>query len=408
METERSILDDIEYLLSGEQDVASLTEEMQKFSVATPVATGLTEKAECAIASTSSAASASTSTAIRKVIKSKKRVQESFLSEEKLSEYEKDISLASIVGSDSDAGSNFADIKATTFGLSGAFSNILFDESNLIKYVQARLRYPCILANCNFGEASTAEFKSMVASGQISTVSMEKSARARAKKRARACRVGGKPRKVQGNGTCFNSSILFWIYSEKYGVVYKIRLFRTGQFGLPGTKPHMTRDIYELCTKSFAPMIRDILQAAADAGSGATSAAQLPMPELISLSSIMKNYKWCRYIDDGEMIDLRALYARMIADNVAQKTPYHVHYITHANGDAKLSVKFVTPMGDDQKHVRVNIFLSGKINILGAYESETTKKICQYIVGLLESEQYITVKNDTAELDDVDADQIVQ
>jgi hypothetical protein len=283
----------------------------------------------------------------------------------------------------------------TTFGLDGKLSGVQFNENALIATVGMHLVFPCIRAVCNFGDVKIPEFDQLVAEHKIDLSTTIKSARARSKKQQR---VGAKKRKTQGNGTSFNSSILFWIYSARFQTVYKIRLFRTGKFGLPGTKPEMIRDILQIMRDSFIPMLEQILRAHDNTDAHIT---------IMYLVSIMKNYKWRRIIDPGCVLDLHAIATRIHDYGAVTTTssaaapatglnlpivrpPYQVNYVYHGYSDSKLSIKFRTPSTSrEDKTVRVNIFLSGKINILGAYDSTVTKNICQFIVDLLSDPHYI-------------------
>lgn len=344
---------------------------------------------------------------------------QSFLSDVEMGHYEGDINEINVVSP------LFQTIMPTTFGLSGTLSGVAFQENTLIQYIPGKLKFPCIRAVCNFGDIRIPEFEQLVSDGRIDMASTEKSARARSKKQKRA---GSKPRKIQGNGTCFNSSILFWIYSELHSSVYKIRLFRTGQFGLPGTKPEMIRDIINVCRNTLIPTLRDILHARnIGSQSTATAPGQLQNPPditLQSLTSIMKNYKWRRIVEDGCILDLQAISTQIEADmKVTGRIPFPISYVNYGYSDAKLSIKFKTPSPSRaDKTIRVNIFLSGKINILGAHDSATTKNICKYLISILSEPRVVirtaaaapvehsAVKTDvgptSTDLDDLDLDDL--
>ena len=325
---------------------------------------------------------------------------ESFLSDDEIARYERDIS--EIAPSAAAGSLPFENIVPTTFGLSGALSGVMFNESTIMPAIARAMRFPCIRAVCNYGDHASDDFARLVREGRIDLAPVEKAARARAKKAARAC---ARPRKIQGNGTCFNSSVLFWIYSEAHRSVYKIRLFRTGKFGLPGTKPEMIRDILRLCRDSFIPMLRDILSPSAG-----------PAIALTSISSIMKNYKWRRIMPEGAVLNLSAISERIRADSrarfasagpspasasvaanaaasapvITRALPYAVSYVQYGICDAKLSVKFNTPaQARTDKTIKVNVFPSGKINILGAHDSSITKNICDYLVAVITDDMIV-------------------
>lgn len=307
----------------------------------------------------------------------------SFLADDKMDHYEQDVDKIGVIAP------GFSPIVPTTFGLSGALSKIAFNESTLMPRIGAHLRYPCIRAVSNFGDVMVDNFQELVSTKKIDMSTTIKSARVRAKKHARMC---AKPRKVQGNGTCFNSSILFWIFSDTYNTVYKIRLFRTGQFGLPGTKPMMIRDILHLVRNAFIPMLSAIL-----------SVADI---ELLSLFPIMKNYKWQRIIAENQILNLPFIAERIQSDT---HHPFPISYVKCDLCSPKLSIKFNTPASGSadasasssaSKMVRINIFLSGKINILGAHEVDVTRELCRYIIGIL-TDDVLIVRDVTGADDDV-------
>lgn len=272
---------------------------------------------------------------------------------------------------------HFQPIAPTTFGLSGKLSGVLMNESDIMQYVRGNFSYPCLGIWSNYGTEKLPNFDEIIKERGISLASSEKSQRNREKKIER---TGGHARKVQGNGTCFYSSVLFWIYSESFKIVYKFLLFRNGKINLPGTKPEMLHDIIHLCNSALIPSLHCIFAARA-AGTGQMYAPDCEI-RLVMLASVMKNYKWRRLMPPGCTLMLRQLADKMKSGQVAQ--PFKIKYAHFKYGESKLPVKFVTPIRErSDKMVRVNIFLSGKINILGAHNSDTTKKICEYLAAVL-------------------------
>lgn len=323
--------------------------------------------ADAAAASSSSSTTTTDSTLARRGKIAKHMEHVSFHEESAIEQYESDASIVC-------ASDKFAAIYPTTFGLSGEFSNVSLNESTIMPQIEGKLSFPCLCVIGNYGIVKIPNFDEVIAEYGISMASSEKSARARAKKKERA---GSHARKVQGNGTCFCSSVLFWVYSEKHRVVYKFLLFRTGKFNLPGTKPEMLRDILDICNQHLIPTLKNIL-----------TVRDQPPPDiaLVMLASVMKNYKWRRFILPNMILDLHAISERMQADPATSglARPYEIKYVHFGICDSKLPIKFITPLPERAgKTVRVNIFLSGKINILGAHSTEVTKKICDYLSAVL-------------------------
>jgi len=265
----------------------------------------------------------------------------------------------------------FSSILPTTFGMGGAFKNIHFHEAQLINIIVPNDIF--VLAKCNFGEVKLPGFSQPAPNKAKST---------RGRKRKPPVGIPRKPRKIQGTGQCFNSSVLIWTRSATFPhVIYKYKVFRTGQFGLPGIKPWMIRDIVSRTRELGDYLARTIASAPAGIGHPDADGA------IVALSPIMKNYKWARILTRAESLDLRAVAERIYSDETA---PFAIDYIRYGCEDVKLAVKFFTPIpGNDQKTLRVNVFPRGKINILGAFDTAATRKICLYLSLLLASEEYV-------------------
>jgi len=291
----------------------------------------------------------------------------------------------------------FGEIKPTTFGLTGYMSGISFTEDKFICNVRETIMYPCVRVICNYGVAYSANYEQLVADGRISLVSEKKAARARAKKLDRRIKL----RKVQGSGCCFNSSLLIWLYSERYGAVYKVLLFRTGNFNLPGTLPDRINDVIYLINNALIPMLNRakinanaaIIDDQASSSSASASVSSLPCIEY--LLPIMKDYKWERILMENESLNLSAIHTKLVEESAAlmrtdaNSLPvFEVGQIYHEMCDSKISIK-CNIIAYPDKHVRVKIFARGRINILGACDSDVTKKICEFIINLISNDVII-------------------
>ena len=297
--------------------------------------------------------------------------------EERIAEYERDAKNLS-----EGLPPQFSPIEPTTFGLNGYIRGISFIEETLIAKLRTiGLRYPCVRATCNYGTVCVPEFDDMVERGIIDMSSDAKAERAREKKLARRI----KPRKVQGSGKCFNSSILVWIHSAIHNVVYKVLLFRTGTFGLPGARPIMLRDIIDIFTDKFLPQIANAL----DVAQGSVA--------LEYLAPIMKNYKWKRYLEPGTTIDLARVHSAISSAMLSEanaEVPFSIGHAYHEVCDSKLSVKF-NVFGCKNRGIRIKIFMYGRINILGACDSRATKMVCEFIARILSDD---VIKNNDSDM----------
>lgn len=63
------------------------------------------------------------------------------------------------------------------------------------------------------------------------------------------------------------------------------------------------------------------------------------------------------------------------------KPPHpRIFMLKYTRQDTKLSIKFSTPIfKKPKKMTRINIFMRGKINILGAFDTAVTRQICEYL-----------------------------
>lgn len=301
----------------------------------------------------------------------------------------------------------FGEILPTTFGLTGLMSGVKFNEERFIVHIRAHIMYPCVRVICNYGDARSANYDQLVRDGKISLESEKKAARARAKKLARRL----KARKVQGNGCCFNSSMLVWLYSERYNAVYKVLLFRTGNFNLPGTLPGRIRDVITLLDGTLIPLLHraQIDAEMGDEMAASASAAEHPRPQIEYLLPIMKNYKWERTLAPTQLIDLNALHTKLsaIVQSLEQEAPnddavlnpamlraFTIGQTYHEMCDPKISIR-CNLVQFPQKRVRVKIFAHGRINILGARDTEITQKICEFITRLITDDLIISEDHDS-------------
>lgn len=115
-------------------------------------------------------------------------------------------------------------LKPSTLTAKGKFSNIQFNEEDIIDMLEVP-KNPCILKiGCNYGEIFNTE-----SIYQIVPTKTKKSNRGRKPK------VKAKSkRKLQGTGQYFSSQITFEVYHPEYKKIYKIKLFRNGHFQVPG------------------------------------------------------------------------------------------------------------------------------------------------------------------------------
>lgn len=245
----------------------------------------------------------------------------------------------------------------TTVTLEGGMSNVVFHERDLIHEVIPD--DDIVMYRCNYGVVKY--------DGWEIPVKSKKTNRGRKKKEKVK-----KLRKKQGAGTDFNSQITFVIRSLDSPRIYKFKIFRTGKIQLPGVQPQFVDDVMD-CTKRIAKVMNWHLHLGEQDEDKKTN--------LVELNPVMKNYKFAIKMPEGTILDLSRV-KKHLTDLKNDPNPDQpsIFMIKYTRQDTKLSVKFNTPIPRKlNKKTRVNIFMRGKINILGAYDVNVTSQI----IGLL-------------------------
>ena len=283
----------------------------------------------------------------------------------------------------------------TTITMEGFLSNVRFKEEEFIKILGDCVSKDVVVIDCNYGK--------YVYPGYIEPVKIKTNNRGRKKKVKES-----KPRKKQGTGRCFNSQVTFqiragygpepvyneafendhslpeWIVDSKTPV-YKFKVFRTGKIQLPGAKPHIIDDVISKI---------DILISILNNKLHPREASPDLLTNVININPVMKNYKFilgAKKHDD--IVDLGALKLHLLdvrGKSLDDVPP--IDDVKYTREETKLFIEFKTPINKDQKkHTRVNIFMSGKVNILGAFDHDMTLNICRYLYSLFKhNSRFIT------------------
>jgi len=278
---------------------------------------------------------------------------------------------------DVDSSSLFSLPTSTTVTLSGKIDNLIFMEEELIKILEPTENIVAI--KCNFGE------KYFQGYHEIQKIKVSNRGR---KKHIKIKR----PRKKQGSGKHFNSQISFIIKRNSDEILlnpqpkpFKFKLFRTGGIQLPGATLDILPDIV-----SKTDFIVQLLK----------SSLNNPEIKLVSLNPFMKNYKFTVELSPNQLIDLHILQQIFLKfkDPTIDlpndlESYFHLYnsFCEHpmirdtkySFEDTKLCVKFHTPTQENHnKTVRINIFMSGKINILGAFNDDITSQIYMFLLDI--------------------------
>lgn len=272
---------------------------------------------------------------------------------------------------------------STTNTMEGYMSNVTFHERDLIQELLPN--DDLVLYRCNYGKLKL--------DGYTEPVKERKTNRGRKKKEKKK-----KLRKKQGDGVDFNSQITFVVRSSltpdpidniiPYGTkVYKFKVFRTGKLQLPGVHQHLIEDVIN-CTKKIVQVLNFHLHPGEIDPTKVTN--------IININPVMKNYKFMLKMPPGHIIDMESLKQVLSRERAKQfnlvgepsESPEHppIFMLKYTRQDTKLSIKFTTPIyKKPKKKTRINIFMRGKINILGAFNAKITKQICEYLHWIFEA-----------------------
>ena len=118
----------------------------------------------------------------------------------------------------------FTPLISSTITVKGMFSNILFNEEDLITKLEQLNGGYILKICCNYGEIINKNPNYVYPEPKI-----------RLSNRGRKPKIKKKSkRKLQGTGKYFSSQITFEIYNSDNNKIYKIKLFRNGGFQIPG------------------------------------------------------------------------------------------------------------------------------------------------------------------------------
>jgi flagellar basal body rod protein FlgF len=260
----------------------------------------------------------------------------------------------------------------------GRFSNLLFKEEEMIKYLKPTAEIPMIC--CNFGEVKFENF-------EYSTEKPKKSNRGRKKKPKPE-----KKRKVQGNGKYFQSQISFIIpyilprellETKKFKDLipagttindqpiaapkpFKLKVFRTGVITLADVK-QQTLEIAIEKLKLVAEIFNTAIKRAENEGGIKINYIDQSIDndvKLISLIPIMKNCEFSIFIKEKEYLDLKTM-AEIINKEIRPQLQKNISFsileANHPKNSTKIFIKFKTPnAAKPAKKMRVNLFQANK------------------------------------------------
>lgn len=178
-----------------------------------------------------------------------------------------------------------------------------------------------------------------------------------------------RPRRPQGDGTCFNSAIEARVVPEGLGQYFALKSFpSTGQTQVPGVREPDFSD----GRRAFEAWSRYLV------GQG------LGPARIENVGPILQNFKFRARFAPREVFNLRALYAKLreakeSADNAARRVRIH-----EIRGPIEVqNMTFLVSSPGVEKTARVKIFPGGKVNILSAHSLEMARDVRDFLAGLV-------------------------
>lgn len=244
--------------------------------------------------------------------------------------------------------------------------------------------------NCNFGHKvlpGFERFEKRPKSKQAPGARAEPRGRLIGSSRRRLAPANVRPRKPQGDATCFNSALEVTIipgpednpppavleyFARNPNKHYAVKSFpTTGKTQVPGVVCDGLVD-GTFIAQRWAKYLTE---------SGVAEDPSLPIT-VVEERPIMLNFKFFLYrASERVILNLSAIAHHLeVVKESGEALPYPVREIKHVQDGQNISFKFVSPAG---KKVRVNMFFRGKVNILGAAEFETPRAIYNYLSVLI-------------------------
>lgn len=248
------------------------------------------------------------------------------------------------------------ELRPSVLTAKGNFTNVSFeDEDDLLYLVKPTGRINRIV--CNYGESTNPLY--ICPKQKIKT-----SNRGRKKKEKKRTK-----RQTRGNGNCFSSQCTIQIASDFSKLKeYKIKIFKTGAFVVPGGLEPSMRDIknaLEVVTETLSNIFMENV-------------------EVINFQPVMRNYDF-RIKNEEKRLDLPDIFKilkqmkEQVPNNMNKKDIiFDVNYQDERY--AALMLKFSTPLPQKkEKTITIKMFKSGKINIDGAIREEIAEYYYNWI-----------------------------
>jgi TATA-box binding protein (TBP) (component of TFIID and TFIIIB) len=333
--------------------------------------------------------------------------------------------------------------QSTTFTTEGFLSNVNIREDLFIHSAGPRLNEDVVGVESNYGKYTHPSYRAPAKKIRKSNRGRKCSKGLR--KKARKVQGSGEHcnsqvtfllRSQEGKQVCLtdldeNKQPVDRMFPQ----VYKVKVFRNGQIQIPGVKPNNINDVLK-CMERLVVLLNELLVP--------NNTDPSKRVYLIHLNPDMKNYKFHCKLNPGNLIDLPVLYGlfkeiwehqtkantaltaakntldtpvetnveppKINGENINMKVevqltpqeavkratedledsllvfPFMITDVKYTREDSKVSVCFSAPtLFNPGKTIRINFFMEGKINILGAHDEDITKKLVNVLYDIIKS-----------------------
>lgn len=246
-------------------------------------------------------------------------------------------------------------------------SNLHVPFEKLTEIISNNLGNNIVAINSNFGHAAVPEYKAQI------------------KPPKKIDSTKGRTRKIQGDGSCFNSAIepVIKIDSSSSNKLYYVKCFpTTGQTQIPGVIHSDFSDGHEVLVTFVNYLnnlkITDSTISILNEGPNMVNckfelnrSSDRLLINLMKLSEYLQIIELNKYINDSESEE----------DNYSGewhiiKPPFYIKEVKSPVDDIKASFKASVT---DKRSPRINIFQEGKVNILGGLDIESCNLIYEFL-----------------------------
>lgn len=281
----------------------------------------------------------------------------------------------------------FTKLVPSTLTAKGKFTNILFNEEDIIDMLSQPIGGYILKICCNYGviENPSPDY-------------IQPPTRVRISNRGRKPKTKTKSkRKLQGSGKYFSSQITFEIYNYDNNKIYKIKLFRNGGFQVPGVnKPEMTdlikpiKILREYLRNEFMDETIDVTYFISVMRNYTCRINNPNM--LIRLNELETLFKSQKDMDEinpvyeiVDEIDIHLLFKDEIKEYIGKKT--NSIGIAEIQNNCEryfgLILKFYRPVSwKMNKRTTIKILRSGKINIDGGNSIEESYELYHWLENI--------------------------